>query len=391
RFAQVFNSSPAAILITRASDGRFVDVNPSYEQLFGYQRDELIGQTATALGIYTGTDQRAEIVRLLGERGTLRNLELVLRAKSGELRTTLCSLEAIERDGETCLLGSMVDITARTQAEEALRRSNQRLQVLADASHAFAEASANYQELLDQIVRIVAEQLQAVCIVRLISHDREWLETAALYHADPIAEEAARVLLERVRIHAENTNPFLEVVRSAKPLFLPAINWEAVRASLSAELSSALERSRPHSTIGVPLRIHGDVIGILGLTRFGSEQSPFDDQDLSLAQDLADRAALAIASARLLMQLQHELAERIRAEAEVRTLNDELEQRVAERTAELTTANQDLEAFSYSVSHDLRAPLRAIEGFSRILQEDFSAELPEEAQHHLQIVRDNTV
>jgi light-regulated signal transduction histidine kinase (bacteriophytochrome) len=132
------------------------------------------------------------------------------------------------------------------------------------------------------------------------------------------------------------------------------------------------------------------VIGILALTRFGSAQPSFDDQDLSLAQDLADRAALAIDNARLLVQLQHELDERSRAEAEVRTLNDELERRVAERTAELTVVNQDLEAFSYSISHDLRAPLRAIDGFSRILQEDFGAELPEEAQHHIQVVRDNT-
>jgi PAS domain S-box-containing protein len=88
-----------------------------------------------------------------------------------------------------------------------------------------------------------------------------------------------------------------------------------------------------------------------------------------------------------LIGVTREISERKKAEAKIRTLNQELEQRVIERTAQIGVLNHELEAFSYSVSHDLRAPLRTLEGFSQVILEDYGNQLDDAGKDYLNRIR----
>jgi len=125
--------------------------------------------------------------------------------------------------------------------------------------------------------------------------------------------------------------------------------------------------------LAVPMITGGELIGALS---FGGEKDSFPEEQVTIAREVATQLAVAITNARLYEK--------------VNKLNAELEQRVRERTSELQIANRELESFSYSVSHDLRAPLRAIDGYGLMLEEDYAAGLDEEGRRLLGVVRESS-
>ncbi len=127
--------------------------------------------------------------------------------------------------------------------------------------------------------------------------------------------------------------------------------------------------------------------GVLMSMIAGRTGKSFEPDDVQVLEQIAARTSVALESVRLFEEKQRELEERTKAEAQIRRLNENLEHIVDERTTELKATNQELEAFCYSVSHDLRAPLRSVDGFSQSLLEDYGEQLDDQAKDYIGRVR----
>jgi len=125
RFVKAFHVSPDAIILT-SMDGHYIDVNPSFQRLFGYNRDEVIGHASHELGQWVNPKDLAMVARLLRAQGAVYDFEARFRTKSGTMREMLLSIEQIELDGAPCALTVAHDVTEHRQLERELLEISER-------------------------------------------------------------------------------------------------------------------------------------------------------------------------------------------------------------------------------------------------------------------------
>jgi PAS domain S-box-containing protein len=123
KFSKAFRASPDAFTLCTLANGRFVEANDSFLRLTGFTREEVTGRTAPELGIWPFPKQRDQFVALLKRDGEVRDIELRLARKSGEVRTILASAHIVEVEGAQCAISILRDVTDRKALEEQLRQA----------------------------------------------------------------------------------------------------------------------------------------------------------------------------------------------------------------------------------------------------------------------------
>ena len=136
-FVKAFSASPDVLVISRLNDGKIIEVNERWEDLFEYRREEVTGKSSTLLNLLANSLDRMQLVDILKDKGRVRDFETKIRRRSGEIRTVLLSAELIEIGNDECILSIIRDVTERKLFEEQIRRQAEMLEQTYDAVFAW--------------------------------------------------------------------------------------------------------------------------------------------------------------------------------------------------------------------------------------------------------------
>jgi PAS domain S-box-containing protein len=361
-FRNFFENSPAPMLLYDRDNGEFVDVNLAAIEIYGYSRSEF--QEMTIFDIRPPEDipklkaYLHEMERDLEDHrhaGEWRHL-----TKTGVLMYVEVRVSYLVMDNRALNLVAVHDVSPRKLAQAAVERRARELQQLAASSLQIASVRT-----VEEVLQIAADRARELTGARLaVTHCWDGSGSASQLRAS-LAEEYAswRGFGER----PQGLGIYRLLKEKQYPIRLTTQELDAHPDYL--RFGEHRDRHPPlRGLLAVPLTSSGaDVIGALMVSDRGGEE--FDAEDEAILVQLAQISSAGIESVRLREALELHM--------------QELERRVLERTAELDASNKELDAFAYSVAHDLRAPLRAMHGFADALLEDYGAKLDQEGRDYL--------
>lgn len=359
RFQHFFENNPAAMWVYDPRDGRFLEVNDAAVRQYGYTREEFLNMTIFDIR------PPQEAARLRKLHTTLipdRNWEAgewQHRRKDGSMLDVDIHKSSLRLDGRVVHLALIYDISPRRKAQALTEQRAHELRILAAASLELAGAQS-----LDEVLRISAERARQLTGTNVAMLRCRWnTPDAGIGRQVSLARSYPRASSDVCVLDDEAL--YARLLRKC-PIFFT--RDELQQHPWFRDVQPGVQGQLPlGGLLAAPLTSGGLPAGILAVSdKIGGE---LDAQDQALITQLAQLASVSIENLRLNQALHEQM--------------QELEQRVVERTAELDTSNRELDAFAYSVAHDLRAPLRAVHGFANAVEEDYAAALDADGRNYL--------